>query len=288
MSLWLLVAATAFGAEPEGKKPHVVFVTGGCEYRGEVSMPMIAKILQAKHDVRCTVLYAVNPKTGKRDANFRGNIKGLEKLNEADLAVIFLRFRNVPDDQLKKILDFTRSEKPVVGIRTALHAFLYSSGPNEKYNEGFGEDVFGQRGISHPGHNTSTNVRVVVGDHPIVRGVAPAFHTRSWLYKAGPLRGDCVLLVFGAAVEGPKAREEIFGLPSPVAWTRTDKGKRVFFTSLGHPEDFEHASVRRLLIQAIFWGLGMEEKVPVGGLNAQVQGKYVAPPVNNFRHGGIR
>jgi hypothetical protein len=37
----------------------VVFVTGGCEYRGEVSMPMIAKILEVKNDVRCTVLYAV-------------------------------------------------------------------------------------------------------------------------------------------------------------------------------------------------------------------------------------
>jgi len=215
----------------------------------------------------------------ERAPNFRGNIEGLEKLQDADLAVILLRFRDIPDDQLQKILDYTRSGKPVVGIRTALHAFRYSSGPNQKHNEGFGEDVFGQRGISHHGHDTSTNVRVVVGDHPIVRGVAPAFHTRSWLYKAAPLRGDCVPLLFGAAVKGPQAREEIFGLPSPVAWTRTDKGKRVFFTSLGHPEDFEHVSVRRLLMQAIFWGLAMEEKIPAQGLNAEVEGKYVAPPL---------
>jgi hypothetical protein len=102
-----------------------VFVTGDDEYRSEVSMPMIAKILEARHGFKCTVVYAVDPSTGQRNPKYQQNIEGLEALKSADLAVFFLRFRALPDKQLKMILDYVNSGRPIVGLRTSTHAFRY-------------------------------------------------------------------------------------------------------------------------------------------------------------------
>src|SRR6185436_15558274 len=103
------------------------------------------KILEAKHGMKCSIRYAVDPKTGKITPKYLSNIKGLEVLRNADLVVFEMRFRELPDDQLKMILDYVNSGKPIVGLRTSTHAFRYLKGENMKYNDGFGRDVFGQR-----------------------------------------------------------------------------------------------------------------------------------------------
>jgi type 1 glutamine amidotransferase len=270
--------ATVLGKAQEQKQPHVVFVTGDCEYRSEISMPMIAKILEAKHHMRCSICYAVDDKTGQRMPKYLKNIQGLDALKTADLAVFFMRFRQLPADQLQIILDYVNSGRPAVGLRTSTHAFRYSSGPTAKWNDGFGEEVFGQKWITHHGHDSSTKVYLAVKDHPIARGIASQFHCRSWLYQVMPLHGDCQTLLLGAAVKGDKPIKEFFGTPNPVAWTKTYKGARVFFTTLGHPMDFENESVRRLLVNGIYWSLGKEDQIPPGGTNVEPEGQYIAPP----------
>ncbi len=267
-------------AEP--KKPHVVLVTGDCEYRSEISMPMIAKILEVKHGMKCTVCYATDDK-GEIKPKHLTNIKGLEALKTADLAVFYIRYRQLPDDQLKLITEYVNSGKPMVGLRTSTHGFRYMGGENAKLNEAFGREVFGQKWIRHHGHDSSTNVYVAVKDHPITRGLPPEFHVRSWLYQVMPLAGDCTPLLMGSAVKGEKPIKEIFGVPNPVAWTKTytpsgGKSARIFFTTLGHPKDFENEPARRLLINGIYWALGMEDKIPKEGCNAEIQGEYIAPP----------
>jgi len=279
-----------FAAPPPAsrKKPHVVFVTGDDEYRSEVSMPMIAEILEARHGFKCTVVYAVDPRTGKRNPKHQQNIEGLEAVKTADLAVIFLRFRALPDNQLKLILDYVNSGRPIVGLRTSTHAFRYPKGhKNVGYNAGFGREVFGQKWIAHEGSRYGTRVLAAVKDHPIMRGVASDFWVRSWLYNVIPLHGDCVTLALGYATDvdrGPvdpkdkHPRRNVVGTPNPVAWTKTYKGAPVFFTTLGHPKDFEVESMRRLLINGIYWVLGKE--VPEGGANAEIQGEYTGPPTH--------
>jgi len=276
----LIFASVGAAQQPTAAKrvPHVVFVTGDCEYRSEISMPMIARILEAKHNMKCTIIYAVDDGTGKRNPKYRKNIVGLEALKDADLAVFFLRFRQLPDDQLEMVLNYVNSGRPILGLRTSTHAFRYEAGPNVKWNDTFGREVFGQKWITHHGHDSSTNVHVAVKDHPITRGIDARFHCRSWLYHVVPLHGDCTPLIVGAAVKGSEPRKEIFGIPGPVAWTKTFKDSRVFFTTLGHPKDFELESVRRLLINGIYWALGMEKAIPEKGTDAAVQGEYVAPP----------
>ena len=230
--------------------PHVVFVTGDDEYRSEITMPMLAKILQG-HGMRTTVLSA-HPTSKSRD-----NIPGLEALKNADLAVFYLRFRALPEEQLKPILDYVGSGKPLVGLRTSTHAFSYPKGHDRAgLNDSFGREMFGQKWLFHHGHTSSTDVEVISSQrwHPILRGVEPTFHVTSWLYHVLPLEGECALLLMGRSVHSEQKEQ----VPNPVAWTRTHRGGRVFFTTLGHPKDFEVESVRRLLVNSIYWGLGRD------------------------------
>ena len=265
---FLLATIPSFGAASE--RPHVVFVTGDDEYRSEYSMPMIARILEAKHNLRASVAYArPTPQT-------KNNIEGLEALKTADLAVFFLRWRELPEAQLKLILDYTESGKPLVGLRTTTHSFLYPKGhPQEHLNDGFGINVFGQKWIRHHGHTSTTDVSVaaVQAGHPILNGVDKSFHASSWLYVVNPLHGDCVPLLVGRAVN--PANNKDYGA-QPVAWTKTSKGARVFFTTLGHPDDFKQLSVRRLLINGIYWALG--KTIPNGGTDAGIVEGYDPPP----------
>lgn len=273
----LLLTSGAVLAAKDGKT-HVVFVTGDDEYRSEITMPFIAGLLERQKSkaFRCTVLYAVDPQTGQKDPKYQKNIEGLEALKNADLAVFFTRFRALPDDQLQMILDYVNSGKPIVGLRTSTHAFRYPRGhANAKWNDKFGIDIFGQKWITHHGHRSATDVYAVKEkqDHPILRGIyatTSPVRCRSWLYHVAPLVGDCEPLLIGKAVGSNKAdRAEKFPLTQPVAWTKTYKGAKVFFTTLGHPKDFEDDSIRRLVINGVYWALDMD--VPRGGARVEAR-----------------
>ena len=254
-------------------KPHVVFVTGDDEYRSEITLPMIAAILEAHHGLRTSIARAV-PRPQTKD-----NIEGLEALDSADLMVMYTRFRALPDDQLRRILAFTGSGKPLIGFRTTTHAFLYpADSPHRDLNDAFGRDVFGQKWITHHGHRSSTRVTLRDSNrgHPILSGVTP-FHARSWLYHVAPLDGDDNTVLLEGTSEGSDkvSRRTEFPLTQPVAWARTHNGARVFFTTLGHPADFTHESMRRLVVNAVLWALGRD--VPPGGADVTVVGTYTAP-----------
>lgn len=251
--------------------PRVVFVTGDDEYRSEITMPMIAAILETHHGFRTSVAYA-RPRPQTKD-----NIEGLDALGTADLLVMFTRFRALPEDQLQKVLQYVESGRPVVGLRTSTHAFLYPNGhPRQELNDGFGRDVFGQKWITHHGSQSRTEVAIHAASHAhqILRGVGP-FRARSWLYHVAPLNGEAAVLLDGTAVGSNKTDLAAHPLTQPVAWTRSYKGARVFFTTLGHPEDFAQESMRRLVVNGIYWALGRE--VPAGGAKVDPVAPYVAP-----------
>ena len=146
------------GHDGPGKGKHIVLVSGDEEYRSEEALPQLGKILAKHHGFKCTVLFAIDPKTGEINPNV-SNIPGLEQLQTADLMIIFTRFRNLPDEQMKYIVDYAESGKPIIGLRTATHAFnnpkskLYAkynwSNGDKKYAEGFAGQVLGETWISH-------------------------------------------------------------------------------------------------------------------------------------------
>ena len=290
LSVALLLSA--FWPQPQEAppSPHIVFVTGDEEYRSEESMPMLARILKRDYGFRVTVLYALND-NGYIDPNVLDNIPGLAILEEADMMVLFTRFRALPDSQAHYILNFAESGKPMAGFRTSTHAFLYRDDSLRAHrNNEWPTKVFGQQWITHHGHfddgaNPLTEVTLIenMADHPVLRGVDP-FPAYSWLYHVHggdhSLYGDSAPLLTGRALQSSHAnndRLDRFPLTNPVAWTKTYTGTsgtaaRVFFTTLGHPYDFKDPSMRRLALNGILWALG--EEVPEGGANPELAAPY--------------
>ena len=271
ISTLLLSGALAAGCNPSSRpsaaeateeKPLVVFVTGDHEYGGETTMPLLAAELEKNYGMKTVVLKAFP------DQNAEENIPGLEALKDADLAIFFLRWRRLPEDQLKPIDDYLNSGKPVMGFRTSTHAFNYPEGHALRHWNAFGERAFGSPpgwgGVArhtHYGHESSTDVFVIEKEagHPILKGVERNFHVRSWLYKVlpdYPAKGATWLLM-GKAVE-PNTPDAI---ENPVAWTWVSaSGARTFMTTMGHPEDFQQEAVQRVFFNAVHWALG--EPVP--------------------------
>jgi uncharacterized protein len=261
---------------------HIVFVTGDEEYRSEESMPMLARILKNRYGFQVSVRYAI---TGNYiNPNNQDNIPGLDILEDADMMVMYTRFRSLPDDQLQYILNFAESGKPMAGFRTSTHAFSYGEDhENHHLDFDWPQEVFGLPWISHHGGSNSTDVLIDEenSDHPILRGVEP-FHARSWLYHANTLLDDAVPLLTGRAVEGAEPGGDYFDDPHTVAWTNYYQGEqgtsRVFFTTLGHPNDFFDENMRRLAIQGFYWALEMEDQIPDEGLNVDIIGNYDPNP----------
>lgn len=176
------------GGTGPGKGKHVVLISGDEEYRSEEILPQLGKILATHHGFRCSVLFAIDPSTGIINPNVKDNIPGLEALADADLMIIFTRYRALPDEQMKWINDYLMAGKPVIGVRTATHAFKFApgskwehygdgySGENEPWKDGFGRLVLGEKWLLHHGHHKHESTRGIrVEDkknHPILRGIS--------------------------------------------------------------------------------------------------------------------
>jgi type 1 glutamine amidotransferase len=271
----VLLLCSILNNSQAAKSAHIVFVTGDHEYSSEETMPIIAAELEKHYGMRTTVLKA-HP-----DENAEENIPGLEALEKADLAVLYLRWRRLPKDQVEHIRKYLDAGKPVVAFRTTTHAFNYPKGHElEKWNA-FASDYLGGPpgwggGHYHYGHKSSTDVSIIEAatKDPILTGVDRSFHVRSWLYHVSPNyppagASGATRLLTGRAVDSERKDP----VENPVAWTlKNPAGGRVFMTTLGHPEDFQVEAFQRLVINAIHWALG--EPVPkkwAGKLNIDVK-----------------
>jgi len=277
---------------------HIVLIAGDDEYRSEELIPQLGLILATHHGCKCTVLFAVDPKTGFIDPGSQ-NIPGLEALDKADLMVIFTRFRELPDGQMKHIVDYVESGRPIIGLRTATHAFNYTRHTDSPYARyggnsktlpgGFGRLVLGETWINHYGaHNVESTRATIVPDmerHPIVRGVGEIWGP-SDVYAITKLSGDSRPLLLGHVLVGMNPTDRINEKkpPVPVAWTKTytgtqGKAARVFTTTMGHCGDLQCENFRRLLVNACYWCMGMEEQIPAKA-NVDFVGKYKPNPIH--------
>lgn len=209
---------------------RIVLISGEYEYFSSNSLPAFKQLLETNYHFECTYLQRA---TGN-------NVPGLEALHGADLMILFMRRMTLPQDQLDRIKKFVASGKAVIGIRTASHAF-------ENWKE-WDHEVLGGNYHNHLGNKLVATARINPQNknHPILKNVAAEFLTGGSLYKTSPLTNDTTLLLLGS-VEGHE--------PEPMAWTHDYKGARIFYTSLGHPKDFENPSFRNLLVNAVFWCL---------------------------------
>jgi hypothetical protein len=272
------------GGDGPGQGKNVVLISGDEEYRSEEALPQLAKILAKHHGFTCTVLFAIGH-DGTIEPNRGDNIPGLDALRKADLMIIATRFRDLPDDQMKEIVDYVESGRPIIGMRTATHAFnikgqkkyaRYSFNSKE-WNGGFGRQVLGETWVSHHGNHKHESTRGIIAPgetgHPIVRGIKDGdIWGPTDVYGVRlPLPGDSKPLVLGQVVEdmtptGKPVEGKKNDPMMPVAWVKTFTGEsgkpaRIFTTTMGAATDLESPGVRRMLANAVYWTLGLDDKI---------------------------
>ena len=298
--LWLvaailaLITTTASAAEKQwitfegkdgpGKGKKIVLISGDEEYRSEEGLPQLAKILAEHHGFTCTVLFSIDPASGKINPDETHNIPGLQALDDADLMIIQTRFRDLPDDQMKHVADYISSGKPVIGMRTATHSFAIPAGHTySKYNwnnggpewkGGFGREILGETWVNHWGSHGSQSTRGVIApgqqDNPIVRGCKDIWAPTD-VYEAHP-DTSCTAIILGEVLQGMHPTDPpLSGAKNqpmmPIAWTRMykagdNKEGRAFTTTMGAAIDLLNEDLRRLLVNASYWCIGMEDKIP--------------------------
>lgn len=268
------------GNQGPGMGKHLVFLAGDEEYRSEEALPMLAAILAENHGFRCTVLFSVN-ETGEIDPNNQLSLSHPEALDSADALILGLRFRHWPDATMERFEKACQRGIPLLGLRTSTHAFKfpadsrwlrYSNGAPGRagWAGGFGREVLGEKWVSHHGKHMSQGTRGVIEEanahNPLLNGVHDVFGDTD-VYGANPPK-DATILLRGAVTEtldpdskpiaGPKNKPM-----QPVAWTRLYQNEagttnRVFCTTMGSATDLKSEDLRRLVINAIYWGLEMD------------------------------
>ena len=292
------------GGDAAGAGKHVVLVAGDEEYRSEEALPQLGKILSVHHGFKCTVVFSVNPQTGEIDPDNQNNMPGLKELATADLMIIATRFRNPSDEQMKYVVDYVESAKPIIGLRTATHAFRIPkdrkygrySFNSQEWKQGFGRQVLGETWINHHGHHGREATRGIpakgMEKHPILRGVKDIWGPTDVYGVRLPLPGDSQPLVLGLVTSGMTPADPVsFSRKNdpamPVAWIKSytapnEKKARVFTTTMGASQDLENEGVRRMLVNATYWALGMEDKIPESS-NVAIVGEFKA---TKFSFGG--
>ncbi len=288
------------GSESVSKGKHLVLIASDHEYRGEETLPALARILAKHHGFDCTVLFGLD-ENGEIKAG-ESNIPGLEALETADGAIFFTRFQALPDEQMKHIDAYLKRGGPVMGLRTSTHGFKYGKQESafskydfqskvEGYEKGFGHQVLGQTWVGHYGQNHRQSTRIVAvpekAGHPILKGVKD-IHVQAGGYNAEPA-DDWNILTMAQPLMSMEADGEPDETKPPMAseWTRTYEGGngkkgRVFTSLYGASEDILNDGYRRMLINATYWILGLEDQI-----EADLPIDFVGPyKPNTFRGSG--
>ncbi len=228
-------------------RPHVAVVMSEDEYKTEETLPPFARHVLGKQ-FRVSLIFGSDTE--------RNDIPGLDAVNEADVLLVSIRRRTLPKEQLDVFRQFAASGKPMLGIRTASHAFCLR---NQPAPEGladwpeFDAEIWGGAYTNHHGNGPKTIVSYDAGadaSHPILKEVPrEGFVGHGSLYMVRPLASSATPLLIGT-IEGKD--------PEPVAWINArEGGGKSFYTSLGHRLDFEEPAFRRLLANAVHWAAGL-------------------------------
>jgi|GEM_PF-283839 len=310
------------GKSGPGVGHQIVLISGDEEYRSEEALTQLAKILAERNGFDCTVLFSVDPQTGYVNPNVLTNIPGLQALDSAELMIIFTRFRNLPDDQMKHIDAFLTSGKPVLGIRTATHAFNppakgtwshYANGYHGEQTDwvdGFGRLVLGERWYTHHGKHKHQSTRGMIApgaeQHPVLKGIQ---NGEIWgstdVYGVRlPLPGDAQPLLLGQVVNRAGQfddKDRFYGMKEsdteaaadlnnpmmPIVWVKSyqvpgGKPGKSMTSTIGAAIDLTNPGVRKELVNGVYYLLGMADQLPEKGANVDLVGDY-QPSAYGFR-----
>jgi type 1 glutamine amidotransferase len=229
----------------EDTRPHVAFLVSDDHYGADKTLPAFAQMLREQYGVHCTVLHGQG----------RGDFPLTAELQNADCLVLYVRRLALPKYQLDRVRQYLASGKPLVAMRTASHAFDVRGKSQEGEDEWpeFDPQVLGGNYQGHGPNALGSDVAMVPdqADHAILAGVQPArWHSTGSLYFTAPVASNATVLQTGSIED----RTE------PLTWVRRYQGGRIFYTALGHPDDFDQPQFKKLVVNAIFWAL--ERRMP--------------------------
>lgn len=240
--LALILAACAVGLAVAADKPpapaatpaakaaplKVCLISASAEYKSDEVLAAFQASLEKDFNASCTRIFGAD----KGDT-----LPNLDAIKTCDVMLVFARRVKLPPDQLAIVKAYFDAGRPLVGVRTASHAF-------QTWLE-FDKEVLGGSYNNHYGKGPIQKVAIVekAKDHPLLKGFA-AYETPASLYKNPTVAADATILLEGSIPDKPT---------EPVAWTRLHKGGRIFYTSLGAPEDFANAGFKQMIVNALFW-----------------------------------
>ena len=229
----LLIMASASHLRAADPALKVAIYSGSFEYKSHDTLKILKEHLEKNYNVVCTLNLAKDETTP---------IPGLDQLQSCDVAIIFTRRLQLPEDQIAQIKKYCDSGKGIVGIRTASHAF-------QTWLD-FDKLVLGGDYHNHYSKDLPATLKFEekAKGHPVLAGVKP-FTTIGKLYKNPEPAADITRLITAVTAE----------YSEPVAWVRVRPNNgRVFYTSLGVPEDFSDQNFLKLVSNAVLWTGGRE------------------------------
>lgn len=247
----------------EDTRPLVAFIIADNEYHANQSLPQFGHELLLTKGVNCE--YA----SGKPVTEGEGvhNIENMQILNDADLAVVFVRRRALPSEQMNFIKEYVEKGKPVLGIRTASHAFdAKKDVPREggglvaaktqvpellaQWPE-FDQDVLGGNYQGHYGNmkeGIAFSVSPGMENHPVLKGISPKgfigpVAPSESLYKNRPLRSENIQVLLTGSIPNEPAE--------PVFWINNLENGKVIYTSMGHWAHWKMDEFYKLMVNSI-------------------------------------
>ena len=235
------------------KKPRIVFLVtkDTNNYEGHRTVPLFAEKLEKEYGYEVTVLLGTGDHGSYR-------YPSMDALSQADLLVIFARRIALPHEQMNAIKSYLSKGKPLIGIRTANHAFDVQGKIADVANgfedwPGFVADFLGcqNRGYGPDALGYDVTVVAEAANHPIVKDLQiKQWHSKGGIYKVAPLLDkEATVLLMG----------KVNDLVEPIAWTRNAGKSRVFYISMGYPDDFQSQQFITLLTSGIKWALDKKE-----------------------------
>ena len=290
--LWL----TYEGGEGPGKGKHIVLLAAEQEYRSEQALPMLARTLSKHHGFHCTVLFLTNEEglvdvTGPSPIKEEGKynrVPGMAYLDKADCFIWCSRFLKLTDEDADHLYNYFDSGKPIIALRTANHGLRGTkpyivNGKKVSLREMLGGAFMNH----HGGWKREATLGIVVDEqknHPILTGIG---ENDVWgttdvyrCHKVDHVPADCTALLLGQPMKSherdapPNTKKQ----PLPIAWTKTWIGNKakaspILHFTMGSAEDFENEGVRRVVINGVYWGLGMADQIKPDS-NVDIVGEY--------------
>jgi hypothetical protein len=289
---WLVYDGDADTAPGHGRR--IVFVAGDEEYRSEEGLPMLARGF-AKHGFQTIVLFSQNKETGEIDPEESTHIAGMHLIDDADVLVLQLRFREFANADMKHLMDHVDAGKPLTALRTTTHPFYYKKAKDSTYAKwsfnapdgGFGKRIVGETWVNHHGHHGKEATRGVVReankDHPVLRGVRDVFGPTD-VYGIRSLPDDAIVMLDGGILKGMNPTDTLVddarnNPMHPVAWLRerpmpNGDTQRIVVTTMGTAQDLSSADLRTYLLNGVLWQLDEADTIPADGLDVDIIGTW--------------